>query len=248
MKIILVFIFSILFINPMIAQNFASQQKKYQRVKSAYTEKEKTVKKYFDENKLNYNNFEVYIRIFKSEKIVEVWAKNKGSEKYSNIVNYNICSTSGTVGPKLQQGDSQTPEGFYTIERFNPFSNFYLSLGINFPNKADKIVTKGKNAGGDIFIHGNCVTIGCIPITDDKIKELYIIATEAKSHGQSNIPVHIFPCKFTEDNFLTLVNNNNNNYKTFWQSLKPMYDYFENNKKIAKYKVDAFGKYSVITN
>lgn len=103
------------------------------------------------------------------------------------IKDYQICSLSGELGPKRQQGDLQVPEGFYWIDRFNPASNFYLSLGINYPNQFDRILGKSGELGGDIFIHGGCVTIGCIPITDDKIKELYLIAVEAKSNGQDGV-------------------------------------------------------------
>jgi len=236
--------FTILISTMGFSQNFLIEQKKNARVKTAYSEKENIVKGYFTSNKIEYNNFDLYIRIFKQEKVVEVWVKNKNSNSYTNIVNYDICSTSGAVGPKRRQGDGQTPEGFYVVNRFNPYSNFYLSLGINFPNKADNIITNGYNAGGDIFIHGNCVTIGCIPITDDKIKELYIIAIEAKQHGQSNIPVHIFPCKMSEDKMLELKNLNPENY-SFWQSIKPSYDYFEKNKSIPIISVDKKGNYVI---
>ncbi|OFX35729.1 MAG: hypothetical protein A2X08_12135 [Bacteroidetes bacterium GWA2_32_17] len=234
--------FTILISTMGFSQNFLIEQKKNARVKTAYSEKEKIVKGYFTSNKIEYNNFDLYIRIFKQEKVVEVWVKNKNSNSYTNIVNYDICSTSGALGPKRRQGDGQTPEGFYVVNRFNPYSNFYLSLGLNFPNNADKIITKGFKAGGDIFIHGNCVTIGCVPITDDKIKELYIIATEAKAHGQNNIPVHIFPCKMSEDKMLELNNLNTENY-SFWQSIKPSYDYFEKNKSIPIISVDKKGNY-----
>lgn len=227
-----------------VAQSFVSEQKKNSRVKTAYSEKEKIVKELFSKSKIELNSFDLYIRIFKQEKIVEVWAKSKNSKIYSYIIDYDICSSSGSLGPKRRQGDGQTPEGFYVINRFNPYSNFYLSLGLNFPNNADKIITKGFESGGDIFIHGNCVTIGCVPITDEKIKELYIIAIEAKAHGQNNIPVHIFPCKMTDVKMVEL-KNNNSEYYNFWLSLKPAYDNFEKNKLVPIITVDKKGNYVI---
>ena len=64
------------------------------------------------------------------------------------------------------------PEGFYELDWFNPQSNFFLSLHINYPNASDRILGSRKNPGGDIFLHGSCASIGCIPITDDGIKEV----------------------------------------------------------------------------
>lgn len=247
---LIVIIFTILNSAVGYSQNFLTEQKKNARVKTAFNEKEEIIKGYFTNNKVEFNNFDLYLRIFKQEKIVEVWVKNKnpkaaGPKNYTNIVNYDICSTSGQIGPKRRQGDGQTPEGFYVINRFNPYSNFYLSLGLNFPNKADKIITNGNDAGGDIFIHGNCVTIGCVPITDEKIKELYIIAIEAKANGQSNIPVHIFPCKMTEIK-MTELKTKNPEFFIFWQSLKPVFDYFEENKNLPVITVNKNGSY--VTN
>jgi len=85
---------------------------------------------------------------------------------YTLVKNYPICATSGLLSPKRRFGDEQVPEGF------NPQSNFQLSLHVSYPNAADRISGSKQNLG-DIFLDGNCVTIGCIPITDDEIKEVY---------------------------------------------------------------------------
>src|SRR5690606_11025729 len=103
----------------------------------------------------------------------------KNGEKFTLVKTYPVCSSSGLPGPKRKKGDRQTPEGFYHIDRFNPQSAFHLSLGINYPNSSDKILGHS-DPGGDIFIHGSCVTIGCVPLTDDLIKEVYVLAVEAK--------------------------------------------------------------------
>jgi murein L,D-transpeptidase YafK len=110
-----------------------------------------------------------------------VGKKNTSDQEFLHIKTYTVCATSGLIGPKRMQGDLQIPEGFYYIDRFNPYSNFYLSLGINYPNTSDRILGDKNNLGGDIFIHGDCVTIGCLPITDSEIKELYIFCVEAKT-------------------------------------------------------------------
>jgi murein L,D-transpeptidase YafK len=223
------------------AQTFVKEQKQYSRVKTAYQEKEQVVKQKLEKVGVT-GTYEIFIRAFKSEKILEVWVKAKGQTLFVHLCDYAICSSSGDLGPKRKQGDCQTPEGFYHIDRFNPASNFYLSLGVSYPNSSDKILGNKGNLGGDIFIHGNCVTIGCIPLTDDIIKELYILAVEAKSNGQAKIPVHIFPFRMSEENMTDYGLRYSEN-KDFWENLQEGYNFFEKNKSLPSVTVDTKGKY-----
>ncbi|MBI2968023.1 MAG: L,D-transpeptidase family protein [Bacteroidetes bacterium] len=227
------------------AENFKEKQMKYERVKNAFREKEKTVNEMLAAKNLSAVRLEIFVRIFKTEKKVEVWGKNREDSVFIPLTDYDICTSSGSVGPKRKQGDGQVPEGFYHIERFNPVSNFHLSLGINYPDKSDRILGGGGNLGGDIFIHGNCVSIGCIPITDDKIKELYILAVESRNNGQEKIPVHIFPCRMDGSEFEGLKKEyaTYNKLLEFWQNVKEGWDYFENGKKVPIVSVDGSGKY-----
>lgn len=246
MKKILLFILSfVLLCFTPTKDSFKDEQLKYQRVRTAYSEKEEYLKTLL--TKVNINTFaiDIFIRAFKKEEKLEVWVKGKNNTNYVFLKTYDICSTSGELGPKRKRGDLQIPEGFYHINTFNPYSNFYLSLQINYPNRSDRILGYKANLGGDIFIHGNCVTIGCIPITDDKIKELYVLAVEAKSSGQSKIPVHIFPAKLDTSSFDILKTEFSGNDKLidFWQNLKSGYNYFEKNKQLPDITVDNNGKY-----
>ena len=109
----------------------------------------------------------VYIRSFKYDAQLEVWVKNEAKEKYKLFKTYKVCMQSGTMGPKRLQGDYQVPEGFYYINEFNPHSNYHLSLGLNYPNASDRILSDSFRPGGNIYIHGSCVSVGCIPVTDD---------------------------------------------------------------------------------
>lgn len=183
---------------------FKEEQLKYQRVRQAYKEKESSMLENLENNSIDKNKLRIYLRAFKKEKKIELWAKNSTDKTYKLIKEYKICMTSGSLGPKRKQGDRQIPEGFYHINRFNPYSNFYLSLGLNYPNKSDKILGVKNNLGGDIFIHGSCVTVGCMPITNERIKELYIYCVEAKNSGQETIPVTVFPVELTDSNFTRL--------------------------------------------
>ena len=227
-------LFLILIITSFLFGSFKDEQRRYPRVRKAYADKDSLVKNLLERNSIDIKNLNIYLRVFKLEKKIELWAKNKTDHSYKLIREYDVCSTSGRLGPKRKRGDLQIPEGFYHISGFNPYSNFYLSLRINYPNKSDKILgVKGK-LGGDIFIHGDCVTIGCLPITNDKIKELYILCVEAKSNGQSKIPVTIFPTKLTDNNYSALKTRyqSGNDKLGLWEDLKQGYDYFEEKRKL----------------
>lgn len=227
------------------SQDFKKEQKKYQRVKDAFSEKEDQVGKLIHGKGLSVASVNIFLRAFKEEKILEIWAKDKDNKNYKLLIQYKICSSSGSPGPKRKEGDGQVPEGFYVINCFNPLSNFWLSLGVSYPNASDRILSDKKHPGGAIFIHGNCVTIGCIPITDDKIKELYTMAVVARSNGQKHIPVHIFPCRMDAGSYESLKKKYSANTMliSFWDNLKTGYDLFEKNHSIPAFKVDSNGKY-----
>jgi len=234
MKTTLSILTLILFMTSFSFDSFRNEQKKYARVRQAYLDKESVLTDLLTKNTINIDDLQIYLRAFKSEKKIELWAKNKSDDSYKLIREYDICQTSGETGPKRMQGDFQIPEGFYHIDRFNPVSNFYLSLGLNYPNKSDKILGVKGNIGGDIFIHGACVTIGCMPITDDRIKELYIFCVEAKDNGQTKIPVTVFPAKLTNANYnrLILKNKSDTDKLGLWADLKQGFDIFNKTKKL----------------
>lgn len=231
--------------DPTSAQNFKSQQAKFARVQTAMSEKGDMVKKLFASKNLPYPPKEIFLRVFKREGVLELWSNPDG--KYELVKEYKICAASGSLGPKRRQGDSQVPEGFYYIDRFNPVSNFYLSLGVNYPNESDKILGVRGNLGGDIFIHGNCVSIGCMAMTDDQIKELYLIAVEAKAAGQNRIPVHILPARMNQKGMKKLTSEAEQNHVllNFWRNLKESYDVFENNRRLPIVTVDRQGRYII---
>jgi murein L,D-transpeptidase YafK len=244
-KFVMLFFSMTLFTEQSTAQNFKSQQAKFARVQTAIAEKSEAAKRLFAAKNLPYPANNIFLRAFKREGVLELWANHNG--QYELLKEYKICAASGGLGPKRQQGDNQVPEGFYHIDRFNPLSNFYLSLGVNYPNESDKILGARGNLGGDIFIHGNCVSIGCMAITDEQIKELYLIAIEAKSAGQTKIPVHIFPMKMTATGMKKLQAEaaQNQTLLNFWRNLKEGYDAFENSHRLPNITVDRQGRYII---
>jgi murein L,D-transpeptidase YafK len=235
----------ILFVLMLPQNSFKETQLRNVRVKTAYTEKEEAVKGYFAAKKLKYENFSLFIRAFKKEQKLEVWIRETGKETYTLLHTYDFCAVSGTLGPKRKEGDYQIPEGIYSINHFNPLSNFYLSLGINYPNASDRILSDPKTPGGSIYIHGNCVTIGCIPLTDDKIKELYVLAVEAKNGGQDKIPVHIFPARLSAAELNSLKLTYPTKTISFWENLKLVYDDFERSKALRPVRVKSSGEYAI---
>src|SRR5690349_8656282 len=236
----------LLFIVLMVTEPpFKETQLKHARVKTAYDEKESVVKKYFSDKNLNYASFHLFIRAFKKEQKLELWVNEKGKDTFSLLNTYDFCSSSGVLGPKRREGDAQIPEGVYEINHFNPLSNYFLSLGVSYPNSSDKILSDKQHPGGSIYIHGNCVTIGCIPITDDKIKEVYVLAVEAKNNGQQKIPIHIFPSRLDDEssNELKREYSSSETVIKYWGNLKTIYQDFESSKKLKKVKVGSKGEY-----
>lgn len=207
---------------------FKAEQLTFDRVKTAYEQKWMNL-----QNDLNAagvtDTFKLYIAAYKSEGKLELWIQPKGQSIYKLFRTYDFCAHSGTLGPKIKEGDLQTPEGFYNIVAFNPKSDFHLSLGINYPNAVDQLRSGKAKPGGDIYIHGNCVTVGCIPLTDDKIKEVYILAVEARNAGQEQIPVHIFPFKMTGENMKNYLTGFPQE-KGLWVNLASGYHYFEKHR------------------
>ncbi len=243
--IIALFLFNLSTLVSVAQPDFLANQKRYSRVRASIKEKKQTVIDKLQENGVKLAEVNILIIAYKAEGLLNLYAKNKADNKYQLLITYSICEDSGELGPKRKQGDYQVPEGFYYIDRFNPSSNFYLSLGLNYPNKSDKIKSNAEDLGGDIFIHGDCVTIGCIPMTNDKIKEIYLYATYAKQAGQHKIPVYIFPFKMSKQNFETYSNFNNSNPELiiFWNNLKTGYDKFKEEKVELKVEIDNNGKY-----
>ena len=225
-----------------ITQNsFKEQQLKNNRVKKAYQNKWPGIEAELKTKNINANDLEVFIRVFKHEKELELWVKNKTSQQFTLFKKINICASSGDLGPKRKQGDMQVPEGIYDVPFFNPSSSYYLALKVGYPNKSDRILATGKDPGGDIMIHGNCVTIGCIPLQDGPVEDVYLLCVEAKNKNNP-IRVEIFPCRFTKENE-RLLSSYSAEHNKFWNEIKPAFTYFEANKKPARYSIDKAGNY-----
>jgi murein L,D-transpeptidase YafK len=187
------FIMSLLAMGDSLAGSFREEQNRHPRVRAARLRAQPRLEELFKKAGVSYPPKRIFLRLFKLEGECELWAAARASGPLSKIKTYAICASSGSLGPKRRQGDGQVPEGFYHISAFNPRSNFHLSLEIDYPNASDRVLSDRRHPGGDIFIHGSCVTIGCVPLQDDPIEEVYLSAVDVRSNGQARIPVHIFP-------------------------------------------------------
>jgi murein L,D-transpeptidase YafK len=227
------------------ARSFRDQQWQYPRVRVAANEKDAALRKMFAEKNVAYPPKAILLRAFKQEAQLELWAAENVSLEYKLVHTYAICATSGVLGPKRRFGDEQVPEGFYELDWLNAQSNFYLSLHISYPNSADRILGSHSNPGGDIFLHGNCVTIGCIPIRDDGIKEVYWLAVLAHDEGQRRIPIEIFPARLTASALDALAKSHPNqpDLIAFWNNLREGYDLFEKSHRALAVSVARDGKY-----
>lgn len=227
--------------------SFKASQIKNTRVKAAYKAHWTDLQALLSSKNIDKTNFSIYIRAFKEEGILEIWAKSKFQTQFTFLKSISICAKSGTIGPKRRQGDGQVPEGFYEISAFQPQSSYHLALKVGYPNKSDRLKATAKDPGGDIMIHGNCVTIGCIPLQDEPIEELYILAVEAKNNGNT-IFADIYPFKFNTKNKSRIENTADVELKKFWLSLKKASDYFDLTQKRAVIGNDSQGNYLINEN
>jgi murein L,D-transpeptidase YafK len=228
--------------------SFIEFQKTLERPADAMKRKEDTIRKQFTSKGLAWPARYVYIRSFKYDSQLEVWVKNDRKENYKLFKSYKVCALAGTMGPKRVEGDYQVPEGFYYINEFNPRSTYHLSLGLNYPNLSDRILSDSLSPGGEIYIHGSCVTVGCIPLTNPLIEELYIITAHARGQGQDFIPVHIFPIKFNVKKsveYLAKTQKDDTTLIKFSSHLEDAFNYFEKNKQVPVVMVTEKGEYLV---
>ena len=192
-------------------------------------------------NGLDTLSMQLFLRAFKKEERLEVWAAANDTSRFQLLITYPFCKSSGQLGPKRKEGDRQIPEGFYHIDRMNPRSKFFLSMGLNYPNESDKILSDPRRPGSDIFIHGACATVGCIPITDEKIKELYLLVLPIWNR-RVRIPVHIFPTQLNQG-ALQKLRSENPTHLDFWMNLQPGYLHFEKHRKLNTVSIGLNGAY-----
>jgi murein L,D-transpeptidase YafK len=157
----------------------------------------------------------ILIRIYKEENTLEVWKQDRNG-RFALLNSYPICKFSGTLGPKLMQGDHQAPEGFYDItpDQMNPNSSEYLAFNTGFPNAFDRSLGR---TGSFLMVHGGCRSVGCYAMTDSAMDEIYGLVDEAFKGGQEKVQLQAFPFRMTAQNLASHAPDPNT---PFWEMLK----------------------------
>ncbi len=173
----------------------------------------------------------IFIRVFKAESELEVWMQ-KG-DRFEHFATYPICHWSGTLGPKVSEGDKQSPEGVYTVtqRQLHMIGRHPRSLNLGFPNALDR---QFQRTGSYILIHGGCGSVGCFAMTNPVIEEIFSLSQAALKNGQEAIQVHAFPFRMTEDNMRAFALHE---WYDFWRNLKDVYDNFEQSRRLARVSV-----------
>lgn len=180
---------------------------------------EEEVNDWCDSAGISYPPDATLLRVFKREKKMQIWAKNANMEKMKLIITIPICAMDFEPGPKFQQGDGKTPEGFYTAD-FLYGSRFYwmwiklekekvnnvgqvkngssFRICIDYPNEIDRNKSSifNLNTGGGICIHGNCVTAGCISFSNWNFLPVFAFSKHHNSEQFGKLQIHIFPFDF----------------------------------------------------
>lgn len=163
----------------------------------------------------------IFIRIFKQESELEIWL-NKG-DRYERLAVYPICHWTGGLGPKLREGDRQSPEGFYSIglPQIRHLGRWRNAINLGFPNLFDQ---SHRRTGSYILIHGGCSSTGCFAMTDGRQQEIYRLIGAALRNGQRQVQIHVMPFRMTDE---ALAAHRVSMWSGYWQDMKSGYDSFE---------------------
>ena len=143
----------------------------------------------------------------KQEELLKVYALTSDRRaQWRFVCQYPIVALGDSLGPKLRQGDRQTPEGIYRVNFLNPQSSYHLSLGINYPNEFDwKQARRDRRSylGGDIMIHGSHLSDGCLAMGNTAATDLFVLVADT---GIRNTEVLLSPVDFRVEEHAKLPN------------------------------------------
>lgn len=206
-----------------------------ERARRAVESRRATVEGLFAAAKVPFPPAEMLFRAFKQEHELEVWASAAKGAPMSLVATYTICNLSGELGPKRREGDAQVPEGFYKIQYLWPNSRYHLELKVSYPSELDRRLAEkaSEPPGGNIMIHGSCASLGCLAMTNERIEELWTMAS-AFHGGDRRVHVHIFPAR---DIPALLRDPARAEHHRFWANLQEGVERFERSHRL--FEVDA---------
>ncbi|HNX49173.1 MAG TPA: L,D-transpeptidase family protein [Thermoanaerobaculaceae bacterium] len=222
----------------------AQAQHRYARVAAARAHQGAPLDRLFEKAGVPYPA-PLVVQVFKEEGVLELWAAPEPAGPYRRVVAWPLTGYSGDLGPKRRRGDRQIPEGFYRIDGFNGASRYHLSLHIDYPNRADRFFAHERHPGNNIFIHGNELTNGCIPIGDHAIEQLYVAVLDSRDAG-FEVPAHLFPCRFDTPvcaRRLRADSRHNPKLAAFWTNLEEGFRWFSTTATRPVITVDVTGRY-----
>ena len=189
---------------------------------------------------------EVFLRWFKREAELELWARNPGRRFRHLIGTCQSWPPPGEPGPKRREGDRQSPEGFYEIDRFQSPERVSSSRSASeLSQRRGPRASDPEQPGSEIYIHGSNVSIGCAPIGDDAIEEVYLAAFDAHKYGQARIQVHVFPGRMSGPEWEKFASDEiarRPELAAFWAQLQPGFDYFEQRRTLPVIHVESDGR------
>lgn len=176
----------------------------------------------------------IILRSFKQERELEMWMLPENKEStpvatYQHVHTWSIAGLSGNLGPKLKEGDGQSPEGFYEIKvsQLHPSSRYHLAFNVGYPNAFDRSL---RRTGSFIMVHGSTGSIGCLAMTDPYIEEIYTLVSASLRGGkQSTVQLHMFPFRMEAENMSL---HQESIHFPFWLNLKEGYDFFQSHKSV----------------
>jgi murein L,D-transpeptidase YafK len=183
---------------------------------------------------------EMLLRVFKEEKVLEVWIK-KQSDSVFHLAGSFPARNDMPLGPKQNDRDGKVPEGFYYINKLNSAG---LSLTINFPNVADKIIQHNQHLKGKAGItSGENSMTSDILLSKENLQDLSVYFVEAKNNGCEYVPIHIFPFKMSAANLQKKLSayKNDKGLCDFWTMIEPGYTFFEKFHKPPVYSYSRTG-------
>lgn len=181
----------------------------------------------------------VFLRSFKESFEIEVWLEPGPGQAFEHFRTYRTASWGpGSLGPKLKEGDLQSPEGFYAVGlgQLNPRSAYHLAFNVGYPNALDSSLGR---TGSFIMVHGGEASIGCLAVTDESIEEIYLLVEAALRAGQSAVELHLFPFRPMPARLSRATDHPS---IRFWQNLAEGYDFFERRRRPPRVFVES-GRY-----
>jgi hypothetical protein len=141
---------------------------------------------------------ELTLLAIKDQRLLEVHARDDARNPWQRIATYSIRGASGGPGPKLREGDRQVPEGLYRAAALNPNSRFHLSIRLDYPNAFDRRMAAldgRERLGGDVMIHGNAYSAGCLAMGNRAAEDLFVLAALV---GLPQVRILIAPTDFRD--------------------------------------------------